>query len=57
VRRGKIDRDRRSREAEERQAERDKRTDSQQIARLQKAGHWTTKEIRRLSARIMEATK
>ena len=55
TRNGKEARQTRQREATERQAERDKRTDQQQIDRLRANGHGDCKEVHRLKARLTVA--
>ena len=53
TRNGRQAREARRQGARERQAERDKRTDQQQIDRLRASGHGDCKEVYRLKHRIM----
>ena len=54
MRRGRAVKERRQREAKERQAERDKRSDEAQLKRLINAGHDHCKEADRLRCQHLE---
>jgi hypothetical protein len=54
MRRGRVAREARQAAAKERQAERDKRTDEQQLKKLIFSGHGHCKEAQRLAAGVSD---